>query len=468
MNKTIDDFYGDSVTGTKPSYTEGWAYGPNCTTCTVTPDVDDLFDRSWHEVTAFSTDPYPENVTISFSGIAIWVYCVVPNFTNHSTGAISSVNVTFQLDGEMHGYYMHQPDGTDATFLYNVTVYSNTSLESGQHTLVMTPQALVGGTYLGFDWAQYTSGDIPMNSTSATSGLTSPTTGSPLSAVTAPVVPGSKSHRSVGAIAGGVIGGVMGALVIILLAFVLRRRARKRKVSTTVIDEEKTATQEAKSVVSPFPLPSLNQAGSSDEVREASSGLLSGNGAYEHTIHLRATSSPETDSSSQSAMSASPTLMKLHSHKASDTSSSTAPRSTSTVPPSPPANSEQTFASRMSPSMSDAAMSQLGELSRHIRDIEQTVSELRRRQSTDHRTTASLVTSAQPVAPGGLAREDAELRLEIAALQVEVERLRTEQAMLTQEAPPAYQPRQDAEVAEQRRGGDETPEPENEAARREE
>ncbi|TFY53523.1 hypothetical protein EVJ58_g9407 [Rhodofomes roseus] len=156
VNRTIDDYYGDSVTGVKPIYTDGWAYGPNCSTCTITPFLSDLFDRSWHEVTALLNDPYPENVTITFEGTAVWVYCVVPNFLNHSTGALTSVNITFEVDGKMDGFYIHEADGTNNSFYYNVTVYSNTSLAAGEHTIIMSPQRVSGGSYMGLDWVQYT------------------------------------------------------------------------------------------------------------------------------------------------------------------------------------------------------------------------------------------------------------------------------------------------------------------------
>ena len=66
MSVTIDDYYDSSVTNIR--YTEGWKYGPDCMTCTIKPDVDQLFDRTWHEVTVFENDPSPENLTIPFYG----------------------------------------------------------------------------------------------------------------------------------------------------------------------------------------------------------------------------------------------------------------------------------------------------------------------------------------------------------------------------------------------------------------
>ena len=67
-NRTIDDNYGDSATGAKPTYSDGWNYGPDCPGCFVQPVVGETFDKSWHDVTASPSDPAPRNVTLTFTG----------------------------------------------------------------------------------------------------------------------------------------------------------------------------------------------------------------------------------------------------------------------------------------------------------------------------------------------------------------------------------------------------------------
>jgi len=433
-NRTIDDYYGDSVTGNKPIYTEGWKYGPTCSTCTITPSVDSLFDRSWHEVTAFGNDPFPENVTISFNGTAVWVYCVVPNFLNHSTGAITTVNITFELDGKMEGFYLHEADGTNNSFYYNVTAYSNISLEAGEHTIVMTPRGAAGATYMGFDWAQYTTSEylplIPQSSgPSSTTSMTSNPTGF------GTLTPASDRHTRVGAIVGGVIGGVVGVLAIVALAIgLLRRRQKQKRSPRAVIEPDGEGVQEVKPVaISPFTYASLSQVGGSSD-----------SGQVLNVTRLKMTGSPETDSLSPSAMSTSTAPLTSQNPKTDTLSSVLRSASGSTEPPSPPPNSSQTFSTSPTSGL-DRGSSPLGELSRQIREIEQTVADLRRRQSTDHRATATLIASTQPSVIGSSPRGDEELRREIAALQVEVERLRAEQTMLIQEAPPAYEPREEEE-----------------------
>lgn len=251
--------------------------------------------------------------------------------------------------------------------------------------------------------------------------------------------PSRAVHIDVGAIVGGVIGGVVGILVAILVGFLLFRRAHRHGRPGSLSESEKEAGQPDKSVTSPFPLSSVSQINGSDNSGQTSEGPQMADGAYERTIHLRHATSIAT-SLSPSAMSSSTFPMTLHSPKASDASS--ALRSMSTVSPFPRSNSEQ--ASRMSPFGSESS-SQIAELSRQIRVLEQTVSDLRRRQSTDHRATTTLLSNQSPVR--GSLNEDVELRQEIVTLQHDVERLRAEQAVLLQEAPPAYEPREDEDVA---------------------
>ncbi|KAJ7232170.1 hypothetical protein B0H12DRAFT_1223260 [Mycena haematopus] len=69
-NRTIDDFYGDLVTGAVPSYEPSgvWhaAVNNNCTTSFVQPDPGQAFDSTWHDTTSQnSSDPY--SVTLQFT-----------------------------------------------------------------------------------------------------------------------------------------------------------------------------------------------------------------------------------------------------------------------------------------------------------------------------------------------------------------------------------------------------------------
>lgn len=302
---------------------------------------------------------------------------------------------------------------------------------------------------------QRSNGDVISPSTSSSA---IPLGSSQASRLPLPVVTTSPvAHTAVGAIVGGVVGGVLGVLVAVLIGLLLYRRVRQKRNPQSLIDTEEKAGQLVKPATSPLPLSSVSQISGSDQSGQAPAGLRMVDGVYERTIHLRHATSTESRSLSPSAMSTSTFPLTLHSPKSSDGSSAVI-RSTSSISPFLLTASEQA-SSRMSP-LGSVGSSQIAELSRHIRVLEQTVSDLRRRQSTDHRATTTLLASNQPSLRGTL-REDVELRQEIATLQQDVERLRAEQAMLLQEAPPAYEPREDEGAAGLRPEDAEGPQPDD-------
>ncbi|KZT68205.1 hypothetical protein DAEQUDRAFT_712398 [Daedalea quercina L-15889] len=151
-NRTIDDEYGDSVTGRRPIYDGPWNYGPACPGCFVQPSPKDVFMSSWHDTTTSLQNDH-QTISLLFNGTAVWVYCVVPNYVQSAT---TFVNISFNLDGAPVGTYMHQPDESSDVYSYNVTVYSNTDLANTQHTLVMWAVQGSGPSLLLFDWAEYT------------------------------------------------------------------------------------------------------------------------------------------------------------------------------------------------------------------------------------------------------------------------------------------------------------------------
>jgi hypothetical protein len=69
VNRTIDDQFGDPITGTYPTYSpaEDWRPGANCSDCSVRPDVTKAFDGTWHDSTYYPGDA-PRTVTVTFSG----------------------------------------------------------------------------------------------------------------------------------------------------------------------------------------------------------------------------------------------------------------------------------------------------------------------------------------------------------------------------------------------------------------
>jgi hypothetical protein len=84
---------------------------------------------------------------------AIYVFCIVPNYVEWTT---TLANMTFTLDGRPAGIYFHTPIATSSEYQYNVTVYTETSLENAQHTLKVEAQAGTSSSYIAFDYALYT------------------------------------------------------------------------------------------------------------------------------------------------------------------------------------------------------------------------------------------------------------------------------------------------------------------------
>ncbi|KAH9934658.1 uncharacterized protein B0H18DRAFT_977599 [Fomitopsis serialis] len=387
-NATIDDNNGDSVTGRKPKFSASWNYGPDCPGCLVQPDQQHTFDRSWHDTTASPGDTSPHNVTLHFTGTAI-------------SYATTYVNASFRLDGHHVGSYEYDPSkSSSVAYRYNVTVYQNASLDYAEHDLVIEVKRDVNASYFAFDWAEYTY-DPDRATTTTSSGTRSTAIASASASTTSVVGSSASSHSTVGPIVGGVVGGV-GAVVLALLFFLLpdypvsgedARREEIEPMSKPESDVEEAGVTEMRppgsTLARPFP-PSLTSC--------MVAALPVGSDA----------SSTRDDLTTVSAFGG-----------ASNTadSSLTAPSS-----------------GRRSKSVM-----QLAELSRQMRDMEEQVEQLRRRQSSRGPSQAQSPLRLTHEAPNQQTRqqEDSELRRQIATLQLEVERLRAVAEM--DEPPPAYE-----------------------------
>ncbi|KZT64252.1 hypothetical protein DAEQUDRAFT_760036 [Daedalea quercina L-15889] len=472
-NRTIDDEYGDVVTGAKPTYSDSsWNYGPECPGCYVQPVAGETFDQSWHDTTASPTDPAPRNVTISFTGTALWVYGVVPNYVPYAT---TFVNISFELDGKVAGTYTHAPsDNVD--YEYNVTLYSNTALANVQHTLVMTPQREPNASYMAFDWAKYTYEDATSSSSVSSAsntlaGATSTASAAPSPTTSVATSSQNTSRRTpVAAIAGGVIGGV-GFLALLALLFFVYLRRRHGGADKILRGGSSGGTDiEPASHVDPFLDPSMRQANVravTAHTRHPSrlSLLTSSNpdSAAPTTSTFLQTAAPSTvySPSDPSAFSSETRSAGATGHRKGTSSTSLwvvpldtpgasrdalAPPASNTPVPlaaDPPASAARPRA--RSTRQATKATMRREELSRQVRDIENAVADLRRRQSSQSARTVLSPHSPPgtvpvPPLPGAPPADngDSQLRRQIEALQLEVERLRGEQDILLTEPPPAY------------------------------
>ena len=64
---TIDDEYGDSLTGALPVYGGPWQFGPSCSGCLLHPSPADTFRSGWHDTTT-SAQYAQQSVTLTFKG----------------------------------------------------------------------------------------------------------------------------------------------------------------------------------------------------------------------------------------------------------------------------------------------------------------------------------------------------------------------------------------------------------------
>ena len=217
VNRTIDDEFGDSVTGAVPTYApQGWLQGQNCTGCSFNSrnvDITQVFNGSWHSAMHIPGNTN-FNITASFSGIAVYVFNLI--------ALQAPTNLTFYLDGEVADTFFHpiQPDGAMGV-QYRVPVFSKTGLSNGPHTL----EIVSGGTTHSltlFDYIEYTvddeAGPVPASTSLIASGPATPTRSMPASPST------QDSHTPVAAILGGAVGGGAAITSVLVAIYIIRRR----------------------------------------------------------------------------------------------------------------------------------------------------------------------------------------------------------------------------------------------------
>ena len=175
MNRTIDDTYGDPITGRQVEYSSNWHAGQNCSVCTLSPSQAQAVEGTWHDTTSNNPNSTtPHTATIRFNGLsyltsahascemfmhyllgtAIWVYGIVVNYA--SQGIIIFTNASFELDGISLKNFEHEPQPEQDQYIYNVLLSSETGLDDTEHTLVMSAVQGANTSLLLFDYAVYT------------------------------------------------------------------------------------------------------------------------------------------------------------------------------------------------------------------------------------------------------------------------------------------------------------------------
>ncbi|KAM5535827.1 hypothetical protein V8D89_010445 [Ganoderma adspersum] len=217
-NRTIDDEYGDSVTGTLPDYFGPWVEGAQCR-CSIRLDTTNLFRGTWHGIATSSNEDRIPTITLRFTGVAIYVYNVLANSVlsaNFATGT----RLAFTLDDAPDGHFQHNPTSS-TQFLFNRLVYSHTGLVNAEHVLVIQSDA---GSLCMFDYALFTFSNEGEPAIVKVFHWTD----------TEPCLPSQlqgeqRSTPPLGAILGGSIGGAA-AVIVLLAALLVYLRAKRRTV----------------------------------------------------------------------------------------------------------------------------------------------------------------------------------------------------------------------------------------------
>ncbi|KAJ8487593.1 hypothetical protein ONZ51_g4084 [Trametes cubensis] len=225
VNHTVDDqavLNPMVLTYTGPAG-NSWIPGQTCTTCLIPPGIIDpskAYDGTW-----FYTGEASTSIVASFTGTAVYVYNILPNTV--PSNAPTLTNLSFSIDGDYAGQFVHIPDST-STVLYNVSIFASTNLANAAHVLTISVQG-ENASHVLFDYLVYTTDEAePQTSSTPPTSTASPLLpdgSTPTSA--SPHTSPNTSSTPIGAIVGGVIGGTA-ILLLAALLLLLYRSKRSR------------------------------------------------------------------------------------------------------------------------------------------------------------------------------------------------------------------------------------------------
>ncbi|KZP05462.1 hypothetical protein FIBSPDRAFT_877525 [Athelia psychrophila] len=375
VNRTIDDQFGDSVTRLMPNYSTitGWSQGADCTGCHISLNPGYTFNGTWHDTTYIpAVNPSPASVNITFNGTAVYAYCVLANAVQE---AATYTNLTFLMDGELVGTFEHIPT-TSTAYQYNTSVYANTSLSYQEHILTI----MATGTNMSVILFDY-----PDPSPTLTS-----------------------KSPNVGAIVGGVIGGIMMIVIAVLAFFLIRRRRRNATRVAIDVYNDKTAPNH---------------------------GLIGTN--LQHTAL-----DPHGEVHGETVTAHS--MMGVMNRTSADTQLGSA-----AAPSFSYGGTHSGMVVRSPPAPGSKAAQRQEEIARQVQAREEELASLQKRRGPVHGPTSSApassapASSVSPTSSGSGAETDAAMALEVERLKQEVDRLQTQQREMLWEMndapPPVYE-----------------------------
>ncbi|KAI0270583.1 hypothetical protein BC834DRAFT_521251 [Gloeopeniophorella convolvens] len=165
---------------------------------------------------------HPVSVQLNFTGSAIYLYCILPlGLPPNPNSTPTFMNLSFTLDNQSAGSFLHTGAANTGGFQPNVSVFSRTGLADSAHTLLVN---LGPDSVFLFDFYVFSQADG--------SNFGSPPASSPIISVpsqTPNTSDGSKQKKHDVATFAGAVGGSVGVLAIIsaCLAFSIYRRRRR-------------------------------------------------------------------------------------------------------------------------------------------------------------------------------------------------------------------------------------------------
>ncbi|KAI0756180.1 hypothetical protein C8Q80DRAFT_14045 [Daedaleopsis nitida] len=227
INYTIDDNFGDSWTQALPVYSPSgaWRKSFKCAACHKQPASNgtDLLigGPTWHSVQYLANAPDVYSMTVEFPGTAIYVYNVIAN--NGSAGSLFTTDLTFYLDGDYVGRFVHIPLPGNSVLQYDVLVYMNQSLADALHTFTMKASGSTDSLIM-FDYIVYTSGDI--NDEDAAPPERVP------AARQTPASSSSHLSDNTRILVGGIVGGIVSVLCLLAAVVVVlyRLKCTRRRI----------------------------------------------------------------------------------------------------------------------------------------------------------------------------------------------------------------------------------------------
>ncbi|KAF9063869.1 hypothetical protein BDP27DRAFT_1426428 [Rhodocollybia butyracea] len=220
VNRSIDDGFGDSVTGLKPVFlptTGGLDIWRNETCppsiCTIIPPTSSAFDETYTQSTVRAGEEI--NITFDFTGVALYVFFIIANI---KPPIQATTIANFTLDGSLVGNFYHEPDSNAPEFQFNILAFSKTDLQNTNHEMIISAMGSSEPIVLIFDYALYTFMNALPKSNSSSTNATSTAETSSTSSCT------STAHLGVAGFV-GVLVGVAGTLIAV---YCYRQRCRKQ------------------------------------------------------------------------------------------------------------------------------------------------------------------------------------------------------------------------------------------------